>query len=75
MKTVIIKGGIPTFIARHESDFIDENFKHGDVIYKSELSEREAEIARVLTSRGVLQRFSDGDKGIYYSKNINTGVE
>jgi hypothetical protein len=52
-----------------------KTFEHGDVIYKSELSEREAEIARVLTSRGVLQRFSDGDKGIYYSKNINTGVE
>jgi hypothetical protein len=75
MRSITIKGGIPTFIAQHESDFIDENFEHGDVIYKSELNEREAEIARVLTSRGVLQRFSDGDKGIYYSKNINTGVE
>ena len=75
MKSVVIKGGIPTFIAKHESDFIDENFEHGDKIYKCELSEREAEIARVLTGRGVLQRFKDGDKGIYYTKNINTGVE
>lgn len=74
MKSVIIRGGIPTFIAKHESDFLDENFEHGDTVYKNELSEREAEIARVLTSRGVLQRFSDGDRGIYYTKNINTGV-
>lgn len=75
MKSVVIKGGIPTFIAKHESDFIDENFEHGDKIYKRELSEREAEIARVLTGRGILQRFSDGDQGIYYTKNINTGAE
>lgn len=75
MRSVIVRGGILTFIASHESEFIDENFNHSDTVYKSDLDERETEIARVLTSRGILQRFSDSDRGIYYTKNINTGID
>lgn len=73
MRSVVIKGGIPTFVSNHEYKFIEENFEHGDVIYKSDLNEHDAEIAKVLTSRGVLQRFSDADRGIYFKRNVNEG--
>jgi hypothetical protein len=39
------------------------------------LNERQAELARMLTSRGVLQRFMDADKGIYYQPNTNEGMD
>ncbi len=74
MRSIVTKGGIPTFVSKHEYTFIEENFEHGDMIYKNELNEHEAEIARVLTTRGILQRFSDADKGIYYTQNINRGI-
>lgn len=72
MRAFVIKGGIPTFISNHEREFIESI---GDIAYKSELNERQAEIAKVLTSRGVLQRFMDADKGIYYKPNRNQGIE
>lgn len=74
MRAFVTQGGIPTFIALHEQKFLDENFEHGDTVFKQELSEREAEIARNLTSRGVLNRYSDAEKGIYFKRNTNRGI-
>jgi hypothetical protein len=72
MKSVITRGGMLTFVSKEEHEFIEsiEN-----VAYKDDLTERQTEIARMLTSRGVLQRFSDNDRGIYYKRNTNKGVE
>jgi hypothetical protein len=71
MRSFVTAGGIPTFISNLEHEFL-ENIK--DVVYKKELNERQAEIARGLTSRGVLQRHMDIDRGIYYQLNTNKGL-
>lgn len=74
MKSIVLQGGIPTFISSSEHHFLDENFTHAATVYKRELTEREAEIARILTSRGILQRFSDNTNGIYFKLNTTTGT-
>jgi hypothetical protein len=71
MRSVVIKGGIPVFLARHEHEFLESV---GESVYKADLNERQAEIAKVLTSRGVLQRHMDVDRGIYYTPNRNEGM-
>lgn len=71
MRSVLTVGGIHTFISTQEHTFLESI---GDIAYKDKLDEREAEIARMLTSRGVLQRYSDADRGIYYVKNQNKGI-
>lgn len=71
MRSVVTQGGIPTFVSKNEFDFVEGI---GKVAYKKDLNEHQAEMARVLTSRGVLQRFSDADKGIYYTPNQNKGI-
>jgi hypothetical protein len=71
MRSFVTRGGIPTFISNSEYEFIESIDK---VAYKSELNERQAEVARMLTSRGILQRFMDVDKGIYYARNENEGI-
>lgn len=70
MRSVVTKGGIPTFVSNTEFEFL-ESFE--TQIYKKDLNERQAEIAKMLTSRGVLQRFNDADQGIYYMRNQNKG--
>jgi hypothetical protein len=72
MKSVITRGGMLTFVSKEEHEFIESI---ESVAYKDDLTERQTEIARMLTSRGVLQRFSDNDRGIYYKRNTNKGVE
>lgn len=72
MRSIVTKGGIPTFVSSEEYNFLESI---GDVAYKKDLTERHAELARMLTSRGVLQRFSDADRGIYFTRNINKGIE
>jgi len=70
MRSVVTKGGIPTFVSSEEYNFLNTI---NETAYKDEMDERQAEMAKVLTSRGILQRFSDGDRGIYYKRNINQG--
>jgi hypothetical protein len=72
MKSVMTKGGILTFVSKEEHEFIESI---DNLTYKDDLTERQTEIARMLTGRGVLQRFSDNYRGIYYKRNTNTGVE
>ena len=72
MRSVVTKGGIPTFVSTAEHTFLEGM---DGPVYKDTLDEHKAEMARVLTSRGVLQRFSDTDRGIYYIKNQNKGIE
>jgi len=71
MRSIMTKGGIPTFVSGPEYDFVESI---NESVYKSELTARQAELARMLTSRGILQRFNDADKGIYYMKNQNKGI-
>jgi hypothetical protein len=72
MRSFVARGGIPTFISNSEYELL-ENI--GELAYKTDLNERQAELARMLTSRGVLQRFMDADKGIYYQPNTNEGMD
>lgn len=68
MRAFVTRGGIPTFISNREDQLIETI---GEKMFKSEMNEQQAETARVLTSRGVLQRFMDTDHGIYYTPNQN----
>ena len=70
MRSIVTKGGIPTFVSKIEYDFLEGM---ESITYKKDLNEHQAELARVLTSRGVLQRFSDANDGIYYKTNQNKG--
>lgn len=70
MRVVITAGGFPTFVSGEEYEFVEQCSKN---VYKETLTERQAEIAKMLTSRGVLQRFND-EKGIYYTRNQNKNV-
>lgn len=71
MKSVIIRGGLTTMISNEEYEFIESIDKS---VTKNDLTERQAEVARMLTSRGVLQRFKNAQNEIYYQKNINQGL-
>jgi len=71
MRSVVTKGGFPTFVSNTEHEFLESM---GNSVYKKDLNERQAEIARVMTSRGVLQRHNDIDRGIYYTPNSNKGI-
>lgn len=71
MRSVIVKGGIPTFVSKHEYEFLESI---DDVAYKKDMNEHQAELAKVLTSRGILQRFNDAERGIYFKRNINEGL-
>lgn len=71
MRSFVIKGGISTFVSNLEHKFLESI---EDITYKSELTERQAELARVLTGRGILRRFLDVDKGIYYVPNKDKGL-
>lgn len=71
MRSIVLKGGIPTFVSKEEYNFLETIDTNA---YKDKMTERQAEMARVLTGRGVLQRFSDADRGIYYKRNTNKGI-
>jgi hypothetical protein len=72
MRSVVTKGGIPTFVSTEEYEFIQSI---SDTVYKSKLDERQQEVAKMLTGRGLLQRFKDSDNGIYYTRNQNQGIK
>ena len=71
MRSIVTAGGFPTFVSSEEYHFLETI---DPVAYKDKMNERQAELAKMLTSRGVLQRFSDADRGIYYKRNTNQGV-
>lgn len=64
MKLVECPGGIPVFLSNTESKVLD---KIGEGTYKSELTEREAHIAKTLVSKGVANRTTKENR-VYYSK-------
>ena len=68
MRSFITKGGIPVFMSNTEHEFVEWMTPP---TYKRDLSPRKAEIARILTSRGILNRYMDVDKGIYYVLNTH----
>ena len=70
MRTILISGGLQTFVSMEEFKFL-EKFNEQANVYKEKLTERDAEIARILTSRGVLDRKKD-DIGIYYIRETNS---
>ena len=59
------------FVSSEEYDFIESIT---EAAYKCKMDERQAEMAKLLTSRGVLSRYRDDQKGIYYTRNQNQGV-
>lgn len=71
MRSIVTAGGFPTFVSKEEYNFL-ETIEHN--AYKDKMNERQAEMAKQLTHRGVLQRFSDADRGIYYKRNTNQGL-
>jgi hypothetical protein len=71
MRTMVTKGGFPTFVSTEEYDFIESISEN---VYKRQLDERQTELAKVLTSRGLLSRYSDPSKGIYYTRNQNASI-
>lgn len=74
MRSVLTTGGIPTFVGSREWDFLEEQFAETSTVYKQDLNEQQAEMAKILAGRGVLQRFRDDLRGIYYTKNQNKGI-
>ena len=71
MRTVTTIGGFETFISLHESEFL--NKFNGESIQKEKLNERDQEIARLLTNRGILARHIN-EEGIYYVRDVNKGI-
>lgn len=73
MRSILTVGGIHTFVSEQEHKFL-ERFESKPV-YKNDLNEQDAELARKLTSRGVIKRFKEDTKGIYFLKNQNKGIK
>lgn len=74
MRSILTTGGIPTFVSSHEWEFLEEVFADKNMIFKRDLNERQSELARILTKRGILNRSVDKKNGVCYSKNQNSGI-
>jgi hypothetical protein len=68
MRSIVTKGGFPTFVSSEEYALVESIT---DTVLKSKLDERQREVAKVLVSKGVLQRFKDSNDRIYYTRNQN----
>jgi hypothetical protein len=75
MKSVLTSGGFLTFVSLREWEFLEEQFRDRTKVSKKSLDEHQAETARILASRGVLDRRRDDNHGVYYVKNQNKGIE
>jgi len=64
MKLVECPGGIPVFISNSESKVLD---KISEGCYKSDLTEREANVANDLVGKGIINRKLKENK-VYFSK-------
>ena len=73
MRTALTIGGIESFIGMHEAEFLTK-FGGSGQIQKDDLNEREKELARKLTSRGLLARQTNED-GVFFMRNINRDVK
>lgn len=69
MRTVLVSGGIETFVNIRESKWLDEHAEESKV-YKDDLTEREKVIATQLVRKGVLNLHVREGK-TYYTRNIN----
>ncbi len=68
MRWLDVAGGLRVPVNNEESEIvakIDESTEFA----KKDLNEREREVARKLVSRGVLNRFSDENRVVYYTVN------
>ena len=63
MRYYEIYGQLPTYISMEEEEFIKK--LEGTVISEDDLDERDQEVARKLTSRGVIDRFYVEDTAKY----------
>lgn len=70
MRAFVTKGGFPTFVNLRESQFIEERFEGVDLLEKSALTEREAYIAQMLVTRGVLDKVVNNGN-VSYKLNVN----
>jgi hypothetical protein len=68
MKSILLSGGIQTFISVTESELISTH--GGNVIKKEDLSEREQVIAHGLVRKGVFERRIRDGKTYYTSNKI-----
>ena len=66
-----IASGLRIPLSCEEQDLIDKN--NAGVISKDELEERDAELARLLVSRGVLDQYRHHDK-VYYHVNSTKDI-
>lgn len=71
MRTVLVSGGIETFVTVRESKWLDSH--SDDRVYKTDLTEREQLIAQQLVRKGVLNRHVREGK-TYYTRNTNKAV-
>lgn len=70
MRAFVTKGGFPTFVNLRESQFIEERFEGVELLEKSALTEREAYIAQMLVTRGVLDKVVNNGN-VSYKLNVN----
>lgn len=63
-----IQGGLQVPVSNEEQELVDLIEEEGGIILKKKLNIRHKELARKLTSRGVLKRVKREDK-LYYKLN------
>jgi|JTFO01.1.fsa_nt_gb hypothetical protein len=68
MRYVEIAGGINIMISNEEQELLDMYRELGR-IKKAELTERGQELARILVSKGVLNRVTNSNNETYYIPN------
>jgi len=68
MRTILVSGGIRTFITLHEGAWLDAHSE--DQVYKNQLSDRDQVIAQSLVSKGVLNKHMK-DQQVFYTRNTN----
>lgn len=68
MRTVLLAGGIETFLTVREGKFLDDHAT--DTIHKKDLTSREKLIANQMVHKGVLNRHVRSGN-TFYSLNIN----
>lgn len=67
MRFFEITSGVRLPVSLEEQEILDR-IGEGDCM-KSELNEREQEVARLMVSRGLLKRITNSDKKIRFKKN------
>ena len=63
-----IRGGIQVPVSNEEQELL-ERIEKSSGMFRKDLNERERELARLMVSRGVLNRMRDDDKQVRYLIN------